>query len=75
MNSIQAEEAKTRGTPVTVESFNAWKIKFDKEMAVKCAREEEERLKGLPPKEREEFKKLHTRASGQYFIAPRSSLA
>ncbi|RPD66033.1 RWD-domain-containing protein [Lentinus tigrinus ALCF2SS1-7] len=63
--TLEAEEAKTRGTPVTVESFKAWKIKFDKEMAVKRMREEEERLKGLSPKEREEYKRMHTRLSGR----------
>ncbi|RDX56883.1 RWD-domain-containing protein [Lentinus brumalis] len=63
--ALEAEEARTRGTPVTVESFRAWKIKFDKEMAVKRAREEEEKLKGLSPKEREEYKKAQTRLSGR----------
>lgn len=35
-----------------------------KEMAVKQAREEEEKMKGMTPKEREEYKKLATRPSG-----------
>ena len=61
----QAEEARTKGTPVTVESFTAWKVKFDKEMTQKRAREEEEKLKGLSPKEREEYKKMQTRLSGR----------
>ncbi|KII88544.1 hypothetical protein PLICRDRAFT_161745 [Plicaturopsis crispa FD-325 SS-3] len=59
------EEARTRGTPVTVESFRAWKIKFDKELAAIKAREEEERFKGLSPKEREEIKRIATRPSGR----------
>ncbi|PPQ79111.1 hypothetical protein CVT24_012786 [Panaeolus cyanescens] len=57
INLIRAEEKRTRGTPVTVESFNAWKVKFDKEMAAKKAREEEEKVKNLTPKEREELKR------------------
>ncbi|KAI0361989.1 RWD-domain-containing protein [Trametes cingulata] len=61
----QAEEARTRGTPVTVESFRVWKIRFDKEMAAKRAREEDEKLKGLSPKEREEYKRMQTRLSGR----------
>ncbi|KAJ8520426.1 hypothetical protein ONZ45_g2788 [Pleurotus djamor] len=61
----QAEAARTRGTPVTVESFKAWKVKFEKEMAIKKARDEEERLKGLTPKEREEYKKVGTRFTGR----------
>ncbi|PIL23901.1 hypothetical protein GSI_13652 [Ganoderma sinense ZZ0214-1] len=64
--AIEAEEAKTRGTPVTVESFKAWKVKFDKEMAAKRMKEDEEKLKGLAAKEREEYKKLHTRLTGAY---------
>ncbi|KAI0374787.1 RWD-domain-containing protein [Pilatotrama ljubarskyi] len=63
--ALEAEEARTRGTPVTVESFKAWKIKFEKEMAAKRAREEEEKLKGMSPKEREEYKKMQTRLSGR----------
>ena len=60
----QAEEAKTRGTPVTRESFLAWKVKFDKETAAKKAKEQEEKLKNLTPKEREEYKKFQGRLSG-----------
>ncbi|KAI0670478.1 ubiquitin-conjugating enzyme/RWD-like protein [Trametes maxima] len=71
--ALEAEEARTRGTPVTVESFKAWKIKFDKEMATKRAHEEEEKLKGLSLKEREEYRKTHTRLSGrQLFERDRS---
>jgi hypothetical protein len=50
---------------VTVESFKSWKAIFDKELAIKKAREEEEKLKGLTPKEREEWKKVGTRLSGR----------
>jgi len=63
--ALEAEEARTRGTPVTLESFKAWKFNFDKEMGMKKAREEEERLKGITPKEREEIKKVNMRLSGR----------
>lgn len=62
---LEAEEAKTRGTPVTRESFLAWKVKFDKEMAAKKARDQEGKLKGLTPKEREEHKKFQGRLTGK----------
>ncbi|PAV23711.1 RWD-domain-containing [Pyrrhoderma noxium] len=62
---LEEEEARTKGTHVTVESFKAWKARFDKEMAQKKAREEDERLKSLTPKEREEYKKLASRFSGK----------
>ncbi|CCL99145.1 uncharacterized protein FIBRA_01160 [Fibroporia radiculosa] len=63
--ALEAEEARTRGTPVTVENFRTWKSKFDKEMAIKRGREEDERLKGMTLKEREEYKKLGTRLTGR----------
>jgi len=62
---LEAEEAKTRGTPVTHESFLAWKLKFDKEIAVKKTKEQEEKLKNLTSKEREEYKKFQGRLSGK----------
>ncbi|TFY72693.1 hypothetical protein EVG20_g291 [Dentipellis fragilis] len=63
--ALEAEEARTRGTPVTPESFLAWKTKFDKEIALRKQREEEEKLKALTPKEREEYKKSGLRLSGR----------
>lgn len=53
---------------MTVASFKEWKAKLDKEMALRKAREEEERLKALSPKEREEYKKVQTRYTGPYTI-------
>jgi len=63
--AIEEEEARTRGTPVTVESFQAWKSKFDKELAVKKSREDEEKMKILTPKEREEWKRAGSRLTGR----------
>lgn len=48
-----------------MESFKAWKTKFDQEMARKRAVEEEEKLKGLNLKEREEWRKVATRFTGE----------
>lgn len=64
----QEEEARTRGTPVTAESFKAWKLKFDREFAAKKVQEDEDFLKGLTPKEREEWKKAGSRLSGITFL-------
>ncbi|KAF5315693.1 hypothetical protein D9611_004675 [Ephemerocybe angulata] len=72
--ALEEEEAKTRGTPVTLESFKAWKAKFDKEMALRKSREEDEKLKGLTPKEREEFKKAQTRLSGRQLFERNKNL-
>jgi hypothetical protein len=62
----QAEEARTRGTPVTIESFKAWKANFDKEMSQRKIRDEEEKLRSLTLKEREEIKKIGTRWTGPH---------
>ncbi|KZT68994.1 RWD-domain-containing protein [Daedalea quercina L-15889] len=73
--AIEAEEARTRGTSVTAENFKAWKAKFDKEIATRKAREEEEKLKGMTSKEREEFKKLATRLTGRQLFERDRNLA
>lgn len=49
---------------MTLESFLAWKAKFDKELALKKAHEEEEKLRGYSAKEKEEIRKMATRPSG-----------
>ena len=61
---IEAEEARTRGTPVTKESFFAWRTKFEDEIKLSQQKEEEERLRSLSAKEREELKKQATRPTG-----------
>jgi len=63
--ALEEEEKRTRGTPVTLESFKTWKEKFDREMTTKKAQEEEERLRLLTPKEREEWRRSTTRLSGR----------
>ena len=50
---------------MTAESFKAWRTKFQKEMKDVAAREEEEHLKALPPKEREEVRKMATKMTGR----------
>jgi hypothetical protein len=62
---LEEEAKRTRGTPVTLESFKTWKEKFDREMTTKKAQEEEERLRLLTPKEREEWRRSTTRLSGR----------
>lgn len=63
---LQAEEARTRGTPVTEASFKTWKAKFDKEMALRRVKDDEEKMKGLSPKEKEEYKKIAIRLTGKF---------
>jgi hypothetical protein len=47
-----------------VATFSAWKVNFDKELSRKKALEDEERMKGLASKEREECKRLAMRLTG-----------
>lgn len=60
----QAETARTRGTPLTPETFLAWRKQFTSELKQKREKEEEERIKALPPREREDVKKRRERLSG-----------
>lgn len=49
---------------MTVDSFNAWRIRFTAEMKQLKLKEEEDRLKSLPPKERDEAKRMATKLTG-----------
>ncbi|KAG7452539.1 RWD-domain-containing protein [Guyanagaster necrorhizus] len=72
--ALEEEEARTRGTPVTVASFKAWKDKFDAQQARKKRQEEDERMKGLTPKEREEWKRMYSRLSGRQLFEKNRNL-
>ncbi|GJN88281.1 hypothetical protein Rhopal_001246-T1 [Rhodotorula paludigena] len=61
----EAAAAKKRGTPVTKESFAAWSAKFEAEYAAQLKREEEERIRALPPKEREEARRWAAKLTGR----------
>ena len=50
---------------MTIESFNAWKIRFDREVSLRRRREDEEKLKAMTAKEKEEFKKIAVRLTGE----------
>ncbi|KAG7092435.1 hypothetical protein E1B28_008791 [Marasmius oreades] len=72
--ALEEEATRTRGTPVTVASFKAWKAKFDAERAEIGAREEVEKLKGMTPKEREEWKRAIARLSGRQLFERNKNL-
>lgn len=73
--ALQEEEARTRGTPVTVKSFTEWKIKFDKEISLRKTRTEEDRLKTMTAKEKEEYKKVAVRLTGRQLFERDKNLA
>ncbi|KAH7343478.1 ubiquitin-conjugating enzyme/RWD-like protein [Rhizoctonia solani] len=72
---MEAEAARTKGTPVTVESFNQWRIKFMSEIKEIQEREEDEKLKTLSPKEREEWKKSKSKPTGRQLFEKNRDLA
>lgn len=50
---------------VTPESYAKWRAAFEAEMAAKAKKEEDDRLKGLPPREREEAKRWALKPTGK----------
>lgn len=60
----EAERERTRGTAVTPARFEAWREMFMKELSKKRELKEEERVKGMAPKEREDYKRKRDRLSG-----------
>lgn len=67
MSTLQAERRRTQGTPVTPESFNAWRLKFNKERQAKKKIQDEEKMREMTNKEKEEFKKYASRLTGESF--------
>lgn len=72
--ALLAEEERTRGTPVTVESFKTWKDRFDSEVASAKSRHEDERLRGLSGKDRDEIKRVSTRQTGKQLFEKNKDL-
>lgn len=72
--ALEEERARTRGTPVTVKTFKAWKAKFDLELAARKTLVDEEKLKALTPKERDEWKKAAVRLSGRQLFERNKAL-
>jgi len=64
---------KREGTKVTAESFARWSIGFEKEMSELRKREEMERLKSLPGKEREEAKRFIAKLTGTLSLVERNA--
>ncbi|GAA5953823.1 hypothetical protein JCM3765_000660 [Sporobolomyces pararoseus] len=70
----EAIAKKREGTKVTKESFAAWSVKFEKEMEELRKKEEQERLKALPGKEREEAKRFLAKLTGRQLFERDSTL-
>ncbi|MBW0474873.1 hypothetical protein O181_014588 [Austropuccinia psidii MF-1] len=70
----ELEATKSKGTPVTKETFLIWKAKYDQEVRLKKLKEEDERLKTLPPKEREEQRKGVMKMTGRELFESNKAL-
>ncbi|GFZ52107.1 hypothetical protein JCM24511_09880 [Saitozyma sp. JCM 24511] len=71
----EAEAKRTRGTPLTPDRFVDWRKGFMKELKAKREREEEERVRAMMPKEREEWKRKRDRLSGRQLFEQSATLA
>ncbi|WVR09324.1 hypothetical protein IAU60_006390 [Kwoniella sp. DSM 27419] len=71
----EAEAKRTRGTPLTPEAFNKWRKGFTAEIRAKREKEEEDRVKALPPREREDWRKKKDRPSGRQLFETSTALA
>ncbi|KAK4683937.1 hypothetical protein P7C73_g6272, partial [Tremellales sp. Uapishka_1] len=71
----ELEAKKKRGTPITTELFTSWRLNYMKELKSKRDKEEEERIKSLPPKEREEWRRRRERLSGRQLFESSQTLA
>ncbi|KZT50814.1 RWD-domain-containing protein [Calocera cornea HHB12733] len=71
----EAEAHRARGTAVTADSFAAWKEQFNAEMRRRMEREEEDKMRGMTPKEREEFRRSKTKLTGRQLFERDRNLA
>ncbi|WWC63613.1 uncharacterized protein I303_106218 [Kwoniella dejecticola CBS 10117] len=71
----EAEAARTRGTPLTKELFDKWRKSFTAEIKAKRDKEEEDRVKALISKEREEYRKRKERPTGRQLFENSTALA
>jgi hypothetical protein len=69
---VQAEAAKKRGTPVTPETFMALQKRLAEQARERRNRAEDERIRALTGKEREEYKKVLVRPTGKTLLTRRA---
>ncbi|KAG8937271.1 hypothetical protein FRC02_000041 [Tulasnella sp. 418] len=71
----EAELKRIQGTPVTPDSFNQWRNKFNTRKRALKASQDEERMKGMSQKERDEYKKVASRLTGRQLFEQNKHLA
>lgn len=53
---------------MTPDAFNTWRKSFTAELQRKREKEEEDRIKAMAPKEREEYKRRRERLTGEHRV-------
>ncbi|KAG9017202.1 hypothetical protein FRB90_001371 [Tulasnella sp. 427] len=71
----EAERRRKQGTLVTPESFNTWRLKFNKERQAKKKVQDEEKMREMTNKEKEEYKKYAGRLTGRQLFERNRDLA
>ena len=59
---------------MTTASFDAWRKGFQTELKAKRDKEDEERIRALPPKERDDYRRRRERLSGKFSLRLRLKL-
>jgi len=72
---LRADALRTKGIPVTNASFETWKIGFLQEIEHLKEKEQDEKLRVLSSKEREEVKKVAMRLTGKQLFEKNRHLA
>ncbi|KAG9011048.1 hypothetical protein FRB94_008971 [Tulasnella sp. JGI-2019a] len=72
---VEAELKRLQGTPVTPASFLAWRDEFKKRKQVQKRARDEEKMRDMTGKDREEFKKIQSRLSGRQLFERNKDLA
>ncbi|KAG8885428.1 hypothetical protein FRB97_001151 [Tulasnella sp. 331] len=72
---VEAELKRLQGTPVTPASFVAWRDEFRKRKQAQKRLRDEEKMRDMSGKDREEFKKIQNRLSGRQLFERNKDLA
>lgn len=70
----EKEKNRAKGTPVNKETFMIWRAKFNETMKSQQKKIEDEKLKSLPPKERDEFKNRLNKFTGRQLFESNKAL-
>ncbi|KAH9821154.1 hypothetical protein DFH28DRAFT_883758 [Melampsora americana] len=70
----EKEKNRSKGTPINKETFMIWKKKFNENLKLNQKKMEDEKLKSLTPKERDEFKNRLNKFTGRQLFESNKAL-